>query len=100
MGVPGWFLRIVMVFMHERRSMVVRYKGKQSTSKSLPGRGPQSAPLGMLLFLVLINDAGFEGLKNNTGELITSKKNIKAANVIHLKYVDDLTMAEFINIKE
>ena len=99
MGVPGLLLRKVMTFLHER-SMVVRYKGKQSTSKSLPGGGPQGTLHGLLLFLVLINDAGFEGLKNNTGELITSKNNIKAANVIHLKYVDDLTMAESINMKE
>ena len=35
-----------------------------------------------------------------TGELITSKNNIKAANIIHLKYVDDLTIAESIDLKE
>ena len=53
MGVPGWLLKIVMAFLHER-SMVVRYKGKQSTSKSLPGGGPQGTLLGLLIFLVLM----------------------------------------------
>ena len=99
MGVPGWLLKIVMAFLSDR-SMIVRYKGAQSSAKYLPGGGPQGTLLGLLLFLVLINDAGFEGQKNNTGELITSKNNIKAANVIHLKYVDDLTLAESINLKD
>ena len=48
--------------------------------------------------IVLINDVGFEGQKNNTGDLITSKKNMKTMNEIHLKYVDDLTLAEAINL--
>ena len=47
---------------------------------------------------MLINDVGFEGQKNNTGEIITSKKNMKTVNEIHLKYVDDLTLAESINL--
>ena len=52
------------------------------------------------MFIVLINDVGFEGQKNNTGDLITSKKNLKTVNEIHLKYVDDLTLAESVNLSE
>ena len=52
--------------------------------------------MGLLLFIVLINDLGFEGQVNNAGDLITSKKNMKTMNQIHLKYVDDLTLAEAI----
>ena len=37
---------------------------------------------------------------NNTGELITSKRNLRKANEIHLKFVDDLTLAEAINLPE
>ena len=80
--------------------MLVRYKGKQSGIKSLPGGGPQGTLLGLLLFIVLINDAGFEGQINNVGDLITSKKIMKAVNEIHHKYVDDLSMAEAINLPE
>ena len=55
--------------------------------------------LGLLLFLVLINDAGFDN-KSNNAEIITSKKNFKAANQIHLKYVDDMTIAETSKLKD
>ena len=78
--------------------MLVKYKGKESTVKHLPGGGPQGTLLGLLLFLVLINDGGFEGQENNTEERITSKRNMRVANGIHLKYVDDLTLAEAINL--
>lgn len=99
MNVPAWLLRLVMAFL-SNRSMVVRYKGSTSSSKPLPGGGPQGTLLGLLLFLVLINDAGFDDQKNDNGENITRRKHFKAANTIHLKYVDDLTMAEAIKMKE
>ena len=99
MDVPGWLLKIVIAFLTDRK-MLVRYKGEQSKVKTLPGGGPQGTLLGLLLFIVLINDVGFDGQTNNTGEIITSKKNMKAANQIHLKYVDDLTLAEVINLPE
>ena len=50
---------------------------KQSRIKSLPGCGPQGTLVGLLLFLVLINDVGFEGQLNNAGDLATSKRNMK-----------------------
>ena len=59
MGVPGWLLHIVMAFLSDRR-MLVRYNGKKSSMKYLPGGGPQGTLLGLLLFLVLINDLGFD----------------------------------------
>ena len=97
MGVPAWLLRVVIAFLTDRR-MLVRYKGKESGIKYLPGGGPQGTLLGLLLFIILINDTGFEGQSNNAGEIITSKRNMKTANEIHLKYVDDLTLAEAIDL--
>ena len=99
MGVPAWLLRIVMAFLTDR-TMVVRYGGATSSTKSLPGGGPQGTLLGLLLFIVLINDAGFKGQTNNAGDLITSRRNLREANRIHLKYVDDLTIAESIILKD
>ena len=48
----------------------------------------------------MINDIGFESQQNNVGELVTCKRNLKKANEIHLKFVDDLTLAESINLQE
>jgi hypothetical protein len=100
MGVPAWLLRIIMGFLTDRE-LIVRYKGKTSGRKLLPGGGPQGTRLGLFLFLILINCAGYDVLARNTGELITSKKNrrTKIPN-IHLKFVDDMTLAEALNLRE
>ena len=90
MGVPSWLLKVVMAFLSNRK-MVVKYKSKLSSVKDLPGGGPQGTLLGLLLFLVLINDAGFEKQMNNAGDLLTCRRNMKVVNNIHHKYVDDLT---------
>jgi hypothetical protein len=99
MKVPGWLLKIVIAFLTNRK-MVVRYQGATSGVKDLPGGGPQGTLLGLLLFLVLINDCGFATQENRIGEHVTSRKNFKAANLLHLKYVDDMTLAESIKLKE
>ena len=99
MGVPGWLLKLVIAFLTNRK-MSVKFKGKQSSVKNLPGGGPQGTLLALILFIILINDIGFEEQKNNTGELITCKRNLKTVNEIHLKFVDDLTLAEAINLPE
>jgi hypothetical protein len=49
MGVPGWLLNFVMGFLSDR-VMLVRYKGETTSSKPLPGGGPQGTLLGLLLF--------------------------------------------------
>ena len=77
--------------------MAMRFKGMISDIKSLQGEGSQGTLLGLLLFLVLINDLGFENQSLGAGELITSKKNIQTLNELHLKYVV-LTLAESIDL--
>ena len=42
---------------------------------------------------MLINDLGFEGQRNNVGEVIASKRSMKMVNEIHLKYVDDFDLS-------
>ena len=81
-------------WIFKREKYEVFYRGSQSSIKSLPGGGPQGTLLALLLFLVLVNDVGYENQVNNAGEVATSRKKIKAANQIHLKFVDDLTLAE------
>ena len=100
MGVPGWLLRIVMGFLTERE-LIVRYKGRISGRKMLPGGGPQGTILGLFLFLILINSAGYQNLEKSIGQQITMKKNKR--NVMpntHVKFVDDMTLAAALNLKE
>ena len=58
MGVPGWLLKIIMGFLSDRE-LILWYKGAKSEKKSLPGGSPQGTRLGMFLFLIMINFAGF-----------------------------------------
>jgi hypothetical protein len=100
LGVPGWLLQIVIGFL-ENREMEVHFKGETSSRKRLPGGGPQGTILGMFLFLILINAAGFRDKIANTGKLITSKHTTrKPMEKIHLKFIDDMIAAESIHLKE
>ena len=78
----------------------MRYKGETTDCKSLPGGGPQGTLLGLLLFLILINDCGFSDQETNVGEKITNPKKKFTPATLHAKYVDDLTIAESFNLKE
>ena len=100
LGVPGWLLDVVIGFL-EHRELLVNYKGETSNKKNMPGGGPQGTLLGMLLFLVLINAAGFRENIKNIGKYVTKPFNTrKPMPRIHMKYVDDMTAAEAINLKK
>ena len=67
----------------------------------MPGGGPQGTKLGLLLFLILINAVGYQHLEKHLGEKITEKLGKRAPLPnIHMKYVDDLSLAQAINLKE
>ena len=51
MEVPTWLLKLVMGFLSNRR-MLVRYRGKLSAIRNLPGGTPQGTLLGLLLFII------------------------------------------------
>ena len=74
MNVPGWLLKIVIGFLSDRE-LVLRYKNIMSKSKMLPGGGPQGTILGLFLFLILINKAGFKNNARNLGEIVTTSLN-------------------------
>ena len=97
MGTPSWLLNIVIAFLKDR-CMVVKYKGEYSNMKQLPGGGPQGALLGLFLFLILINDVGFNHQVNDIGEINSCKKRLRQVNELHLKYVDDLALAEAVSM--
>ena len=102
MGVPSWLLKIVMAFLSERE-LILRYKGKSSGRKSLPGGSPQGTRLGMFLFLILINFVGFESseLETNVGSKITKPLNErKPIPQSHMKYIDDMTYLNSLHLKK
>ena len=100
MKVPGWLFFIIMGFLSERE-LVVSYRGEVSEAMEMPGGGPQGTVLGMLLFLVLINKAGFAESDRTVGTKVTTAPSVRSAvNNLHLKYVDDLTLMESISLKD
>ena len=97
LGVPGWLLNIVASFLKDRE-LILSYKGFTAKSKKLPGGGPQGTVLGMFLFIVLINLVGFKSQVKDVGKVITKPLNKrKPMSTIHLKFIDDLTVAESLN---
>ena len=93
-------MRIVAAFLKEREKNL-RYKGRNSKRKPLPGGRPQGTKLGLFLFLILINAAGIEHLEKHLGKVITGKlSKRKPIENIHLKYVDDMSIAQSINLEE
>ena len=99
MDVPGWLLCIVMAFLSDRE-LIVTYKNDR---KYLPGGSPQGTRLGMFLFLILINFAGynFEEMEYNISSLVTKPLcKREPMEKIHMKYVDDLSLAVSINLKD
>ena len=93
MNVPGWLLQIVIGFLSDRE-LILRYKNEMSDKKRLPGGGPQGTILGLFLFLILINKAGF---KDNITAVNSKRKPIMTT---HLKYVNDLTLLKSLNLKK
>ena len=57
--------------------------------KSLPGGGPQGTIIALILFLVPINELGFSGQTNNTGDMITSCKRNNIQSQIQVLAGDD-----------
>lgn len=102
MGVPGWLLRVVMAFLTDRE-LILRYKGTSSGRKTLPGGSPQGTRLGMFLFLILINFAGFDNsdLVKDIGTHITQPmKDRKPLVRAHMKYIDDMTYTNSVQLKK
>ena len=99
MGVPGWLLNIVVGFLQERE-LILSYLRAKSGSKQMPGGGGQGTVLGMFLFIILLNSAGFKQEELKMGETMTRAHNAhRIISRMHAKYVDDLTVAEALDLK-
>jgi hypothetical protein len=100
MGTPGWLLKLVMAFLTNRK-LLLRYKGCTSEMEDLPGGGPQGTKLGLFLFIILINYAGFKPnqICKKVGEAITRQKRQKISQTQE-KYIDDMTQCVAIDLKK
>ena len=100
LGTPGWLLKLVIAFLTDRK-MILRYKGCTSAEETLPGGGPQGTMLGLYLFLILINGAGFkpEEICTQLGEALTKPRKI-AIPRSQQKYVDDMAQCVSLNLKK
>ena len=83
------------------KTLFVKYKGTESEAKNMPGWWPQGTILGLFLFLVLINDAGFPEQNREIGVKITKAFNKrKEIDTKHWKYIDYLNIAEAVDLKK
>ena len=104
-GVPGWLFRILMSYL-TGRSMILRYKGVQSSRHWMPGGSPQGTLLGVLLYLVYVSDIGMDlplVAPVVPGEVDLPSvpfppQPVVAGNEARLKYVYDLSMAECLRL--
>ena len=83
----------------EDRHLQIKYKGAMSSLRRMPGGGPQGTILGMFIFIILIDPIEFTSNFNWGNQINTKLCKRKPIDNIHLKYVDDLTLAEAINLK-
>jgi hypothetical protein len=94
MHTPSWLLNIIASYL-SNRSMILKYNGKHSSKKLLPGGGPQGAYLGGIIFIVKYNGAFLRPpVPRNLIGPVTKSKSEK------VKYVDDGTVAVSINLKD
>ena len=97
--VPGWLINLVMGYLKDRE-MVIRLNNETSSSRSLPGGGPQGGLLGALLFVILVNDCGFAPQAETIGQTVTRPNKKPGNRNLHLKYVDDYTILESLNLNK
>ena len=97
MGLPGWILKLISSYL-SNRIMVVRYKGETSEEQQMPGGSPAGTVLGIITFLIQMDGIrAFPVISSPYNSLIPP--GIKELNTT-AKFVDDLTAAAVINLKE
>ena len=97
--VPGWLLKVLIGYL-SGRTMKVRYKGKIGQKKDIGGGAGQGAPLGMWIFLFMIDQAGPKPNPTPLGQIIT--KPLKSRSKLETgkqKFVDDFTILTSIDLK-
>lgn len=94
MKTPAWLLKIMISYLTGRK-MTMKYCGKESQERLLPGGGPQGAYLGILIFIIKFNGAFMRPVipRDMVGPVSKSKSE-------KVKYIDDGTVAVSVSLKE
>ena len=92
MQVPCWLLKIVVGYL-SGRTLTLRHRGHTSATEQMPGGLGAGTPLGLMLFLVLLSDAGPPASQLSIGEQITQpKRTRKPMKISKVKWVDDKSL--------
>ena len=99
LGVPSWLLKIVIGFLSNRK-LEVKFRGANSEVMKMPGGGPQGTISGMFIFIILISPINFSQKLSWGKEITTKMSERKAIKNLHMKFVDDLSLLESVNLKK
>ena len=100
LGIPGWLNKIILGFLKDRY-MFLKYKNEFSSKESMPGGGAAGTIFGFFLFIILLNDTGRFGEKQQWGSLLTSKlRSRKPVPKTNAKWVDDVTLGEAVPLNK
>jgi hypothetical protein len=96
---PGWLVRILVGFLRKRK-LKIRYKNKIGKEEYIPGGAAQGGPLGLWVFLFMIDCAGPERSPETIGMSITKPpKQRKRMYKTKKKWIDDFTVLSSIDLK-
>ena len=94
MHTPAWLLLIIISYL-SNRTMVLTFNGEESSSKDLPGGGPQGAFLGGIIFIIKYNGAF---LRPPIPPLMSGP--VTKSKAKKVKFIDDGTVAVSIDLKK
>ena len=98
-SVPGWLLRILIGYL-KGRHLRVRYKGEVGEEMDIFGGGGQGTPIGLWIFLFMIDKAGPKSNPAPLGEIMTKPLNKRERmEKTKKKWVDDFTLLAAMDLK-
>ena len=96
---PGWLVRILVGYL-KLRKLKIRYKKKVGEEEDIPGGAAQGGPLGLWVFLFMIDCAGPKTNTEPIGQIITKPiKQRKRMSTTKKKWIDDFTVLACIDLK-
>ena len=90
----------ILIGYCSKRKLRVRYKENIGEEQDIPGGGGQGVPLGLWIFLFMIDSAGPKASSQSIGSIITQPNNVrKKMEKSKKKWIDDFTLLASIDLK-